>query len=94
MPPQPGTRSSAAYFLGGVSAGRYREISKPAATWHIVGFFQLFFFIAFSSLASPKGPALIGAIAGNAMAHPSPHKRTNETLGSQTAKTQEQNTTA
>jgi hypothetical protein len=33
----------AAYFLGVISAGRYREISKPAATWHMVGFFQLFF---------------------------------------------------
>ncbi|WP_189349935.1 MULTISPECIES: hypothetical protein [unclassified Mesorhizobium] len=53
-----GTRTSAAYFLGGISAGRYREISKPAATWHMVGFFQLFFFMAFSSSASPKGPVM------------------------------------
>lgn len=53
-----GTRTSAAYFLGGISAGRYREISKPAATWHMVGFFQLFFFMAFSSSASPKGSVM------------------------------------
>jgi hypothetical protein len=32
-----------AYFFGVTSAGRYREISKPAATWHMVGFVQLFF---------------------------------------------------
>jgi len=38
-----GTRGYTAYFLGVTSAGRYREISKPAATWHIVGFVQLFF---------------------------------------------------
>ncbi|MDX8497982.1 hypothetical protein RFM99_06085 [Mesorhizobium sp. VK4C] len=50
-----GTCTFAAYFLGGISAGRYREISKPAATWHMVGFFQLFFFMAFSSFAGPKG---------------------------------------
>ncbi|MER9952232.1 hypothetical protein [Mesorhizobium sp. M0047] len=54
----PRTRTFAAYFLGGLSAGRYREISKPAATWHMVGFFQLFFFMAFSSSASPKGPVM------------------------------------
>ncbi|MDX8533008.1 hypothetical protein RFM41_14355 [Mesorhizobium sp. VK25A] len=64
MPLLPGTCTLAAYFLGGISAGRYREISKPAATWHMVGFFQLFF-IAFSSSANPKGAGhLVGAIAG------------------------------
>ncbi|WP_181182017.1 MULTISPECIES: hypothetical protein [unclassified Mesorhizobium] len=57
MPLLPGTCTLAAYFLGGISAGRYREISKPAATWHMVGFFQLFF-MAFSSSASPKGPVM------------------------------------
>ncbi|WP_181178583.1 hypothetical protein [Mesorhizobium sp. B4-1-3] len=57
MPLLPGTCTLAAYFLGGISAGRYREISKPAATWHMVGLFQLFF-IAFSSSASPKGPVM------------------------------------
>ncbi|WP_181181479.1 hypothetical protein [Mesorhizobium sp. B3-1-6] len=57
MPLLPGTCTLAAYFLGGISAGRYREISKPAATWHRVGFFQLFF-MAFSSSASPKGPVM------------------------------------
>jgi hypothetical protein len=30
--PSFGTRTSAAYFLGVISAGRYREISKPAGT--------------------------------------------------------------
>jgi hypothetical protein len=30
-----------------ISAGMYREISNPAATWHIVGFVQ-FFFMVFS----------------------------------------------
>jgi hypothetical protein len=45
---EPVTRSVLArvectYFLGATSAGRYREISKPAATSHIVGFVQFFF---------------------------------------------------
>ena len=31
------------YFFGAISAGRYREISMPAATWHMVGLVQLFF---------------------------------------------------
>ncbi|WP_181170204.1 MULTISPECIES: hypothetical protein [unclassified Mesorhizobium] len=79
----PGTCTLAAYFLGGISAGRYREISKPAATWHMVGFFQLFF-MAFSSSASPKGPVMsLTPLRAGAMARPSLHKWTNETLGSQ-----------
>lgn len=41
-----GTRL-ATYFLGVISAGRYREISIPAATWHMLGFVQ-FFFMTFS----------------------------------------------
>ncbi|WP_189521504.1 hypothetical protein [Mesorhizobium sp. M1B.F.Ca.ET.045.04.1.1] len=53
----------------------------------MVGFFQLFFFMAFSSFAGPKGAGhVVGAIAGNAMARPSLHKWTNETPGSQTTK--------
>jgi len=45
--PIKGTRG-AGYFLGVISAGRYREISMPAGTWHMLGFFQLFFiFISF-----------------------------------------------
>ena len=58
MPLLPRACTFAAYFLGGISAGRYREISKPAAIWHMVGFFQLFFFMALSSSASPKGPVM------------------------------------
>ena len=42
-PPFQATRAAAAYFLGVISAGRYREISKPAATWHMVGLVQIFF---------------------------------------------------
>jgi hypothetical protein len=42
-PLSPAARADAAYFLGVISAGRYREISKPAATWHMVGFVQIFF---------------------------------------------------
>lgn len=40
--PKEGTRG-AAYFLGVISAGIYLEISMPAGTWHMLGFFQLFF---------------------------------------------------
>jgi hypothetical protein len=36
-------KTARAYFLGVISAGRYREISKPAATWHMVGLVQIFF---------------------------------------------------
>jgi hypothetical protein len=59
--------------LGGISAGRYREISKPAATWHMVGFVQLFF-MAFLLFYQPEGAdsflsqPLLGTIA---MARPS-----------------------
>jgi len=35
-------RTLVAYFLIAISAGRYREISKPAGTWHIVGLIQCF----------------------------------------------------
>lgn len=51
----PGTRTSTAYFLGAIPAGRYREISKLAGTWHMFGLVQLFF-ICFSCCAGPKGP--------------------------------------
>jgi hypothetical protein len=40
-----GETSSACYFFAAISAGKYREISKPAATWHMAGFFQFFFMI-------------------------------------------------
>ncbi|WP_181179464.1 hypothetical protein [Mesorhizobium sp. B2-7-1] len=64
MPLLPGTCTLAAYFLGGISAGRYREISKPAATWHMVGFFQLFF-MAFLLFCQPEGAGhVVVAIAG------------------------------
>jgi hypothetical protein len=43
VPLSPAARADAAYFLGVISAGRYREISKPAATWHMVGLVQIFF---------------------------------------------------
>jgi hypothetical protein len=46
-------RAFLAYFLGVISAGRYREISIPADTWHIVGFVQLFF-MSFSFVPAPK----------------------------------------
>lgn len=46
------------YFLGATAAGRYREISKPAATSHIVGFVQ-FFFIHLLLLPGRKRPILL-----------------------------------
>jgi hypothetical protein len=49
-----GTRTSAAYFLGVISAGKYREISRPAGTWHMVGLVQLFF-IRSSCCTGPNG---------------------------------------
>ncbi|WP_292394994.1 hypothetical protein [Mesorhizobium sp.] len=84
----PGTRTTAAYFLGGISAGRYREISKPAATWHMVGFVQLFF-MAFSSSTSPKGPILFSVNHCWAPLQWLVHqlsKWTNETVGSEKSK--------
>ena len=65
MPLLPRACTFAAYFLGGISAGRYREISKPAATWHMVGFVQLFF-MAFLLFYQPEGadPFLKSTIAG------------------------------
>ncbi|MBZ9799450.1 hypothetical protein [Mesorhizobium sp. ES1-4] len=52
----------AGYFRGRISAGKYREISKPAATWHMVGFFQLFFIAL--SICAPAGGAGNAAISG------------------------------
>jgi hypothetical protein len=47
---------TAAYFLGVISAGRYREISKPAATSHIFGLVQVF--IVIPPLHRPEGRSL------------------------------------
>ena len=80
VPLLPATRTSAAYFLGGLSAGRYREISKPAATWHMVGFVQLFFMVS-PLIPARRAGHVVCATAGDAMARPSPVKWTNETIG-------------
>ena len=74
MPLSSGTRVSAAYFLGVISAGIYREISKPAATWHIVGFVQLFFMVSFSFYQPTRADPFKSVIAGHRLAmakHPS-----------------------
>jgi hypothetical protein len=58
-------RADAAYFLGVISAGRYREISKPAATWHMVGLVHVFF-IPFLLSPARHGPILsISTAAGH-----------------------------
>ncbi|MER9072741.1 hypothetical protein NKH80_07930 [Mesorhizobium sp. M0904] len=89
VPLLPGTRTSTAYFLGVISAGRYREISKPAATWHMVGFVQLFF-ITFLLFYQPEGadPVVSQPLQRTeAMARPSRLKWTNETQGFERPKT-------
>jgi hypothetical protein len=82
-----GTRTFAAYFLGGISAGRYREISKPAATWHMIGFVQLFFMVS-PLLPARRGRSCRWSATAGTMAHPSRLKWTNERMGSQTIEKQ------
>ena len=66
-----------AYFLGVISAGRYREISMPAATWHMVGFFQLFFIYSSCCTGPEADPFLSWPLLGTLCNGPS--KWTNET---------------
>jgi hypothetical protein len=89
-PLSPAARTDAAYFLGVISAGRYREISKPAATWHMVGFVQIFF-IPFLLFHRPEwtDPVDIQPLLGTVMQRLVHYvsKWTNEKIGSENSKT-------
>lgn len=87
-PPFQATRAAAAYFLGVISAGRYREISKPAATWHMVGLVQIFF-IPFLLCTGPTwaDPVDIQPLLGTVYAAVRPSlKWTNEKVGPENSK--------
>jgi hypothetical protein len=89
VPLSPAARAYAAYFLGVISAGRYREISKPAATWHMVGLVQIFF-IPFLLFHRPEwtDPVDILPLRGTVKQRLVHHfsKWTNEKIGSENSK--------
>jgi hypothetical protein len=73
-----------------ISAGRYREISKPAATSHMVGFVQIFF-IPFLLFHRPEwtDPVDIQPLLGTVMQRLVHYvsKWTNEKIGAENSKT-------